>query len=337
LAQVLIGRGECFLEKVNIVDSHTGGEPTRVVLSSPLNLDAPSMADRAAQFISKYDAYRRAIVCEPRGSDIMVGALLTEPTSTTSVAGVIFFNNVGTLGMCGHGLMGVGVVLGYLGRIGPGKHFIDTPVGTVGFELLGTNHVRIENVGSYRWQSHQELVLFPNTPNAKTVHGDIAWGGNWFFICADHNEVVDHSNIARLQQISLEIRKQIELKGLTGKAGQIIDHVELIGPPSSSQKADARNFVLCPGAAYDRSPCGTGTSAKLACLAADGKLLPGQVYRQESVVGSIFQASYQLDQSTGSTIPCAIVPTIEGFAYVNGSAELLLDHSDPFCWGLESQ
>lgn len=331
------------MERIRIVDSHTGGEPTRVVVESPLKLVGNSMAERAQHFRSQFDNYRQAIVCEPRGSDIVVGALLCPPVNPGSVAGVIFFNNVGTLGMCGHGLIGVAVVLRYLKRVELGRYAIDTPVGTVHFELLDENQVAIENVPSYRWKKKQAVEIFPGTSAAQTVHGDIAWGGNWFFISDDHGLQVNLDNLSRLNSVSLEIRKQLDSLDITGLGGQVIDHVELIGPGTPG-RAEAKNFVMCPGAAYDRSPCGTGTSAKLACLAADGKLAPGQVHRQESIVGSVFTGSYQLASEGASEQSCdsssdalRILPTLIGSAYVNSQAELLLDPKDPFCWGLVSQ
>jgi 4-hydroxyproline epimerase len=308
-----------------------------VVIASPMQLGGASMAEKCTQFGAQFDRYRQAIVCEPRGSDIMVGALLTEPVNAQSVAGVIFFNNVGTLGMCGHGLIGVAVVLRHLQRIKHGRNSIDTPVGTVHFEMLTDNQVRIENVLSYRWKKQQAVEIFPGTSQRKTIHGDIAWGGNWFFICEDHGEVVASDNIEQLERISLEIRHRLDELRIAGRDGQVIDHIELIAPSLNRDRSDAKSFVLCPGAAYDRSPCGTGTSAKLACLAADGKLGPGKIHRQESIVGSVFTASYQLVESTEAEVPQHILPTIVGSAYITGEAELLLDNQDPFCWGLFTQ
>lgn len=336
------------VERIQIVDTHTGGEPTRVVVSSPIELDAPTMLGRRSQFAERFDGYRRAIACEPRGSDAMVAALVTAPVNPESVAGVIFFNNVGYLGMCGHGTMGVAVALSHLGRIGAGTHSLDTPVGSVQFEIksIETGTVSVANVPSYRLARQVPLQF-----DQRCVHGDVAWGGNWFFICDDHGLTLDLSHLEQLNALAKTIRQQLSLQGVTGAAGAAIDHVELIGPPSDPRSADAKNFVLCPGGAYDRSPCGTGTSAKLACLAADGKLAIGQVYRQESIVGSVFAARYELDppQLAANQIPAnqpgvagqtppplAIAPTLEGTAFVNAEAVLLLNSEDPFCMGIEA-
>jgi 4-hydroxyproline epimerase len=256
----------------------------------------------------------------------MVGALLVPPENPASMAGVIFFNNVGCLGMCGHGTIGVAIALQYMERVTMGLHQIDTPVGPVQFELLGDNRVRIQNVPSYRYKSAVPVKL----RNGQTIHGDIAWGGNWFFICQDHGLPVEMRALSELQRMTAEVREALAVNGIRGEDGGEIDHVELIGPPSSIVRADARNYVMCPGAAYDRSPCGTGTSAKVACLAEDGKLEPGQIHRQESIVGSLFEATYiQADNGR-------ILPSITGAAYVNGEADLILDNNDPFCMGIST-
>ncbi len=314
------------MERIRIVDTHTGGEPTRVVLSSPIVFDSRSMAERRREFHAKFDRYRQAIVCEPRGSDVMVGALLTEPEMPGSAAGVIFFNNVGSLGMCGHGMIGVAAALYYLKSIGLGQHRIDTPVGTVQLELQSQSRVQLQNVPSYRWRSNVPVAL----PSGQVVHGDVAWGGNWFYICEDHGLAVELENLRRLEALSREIRQQLGVQSILGELSAEIDHIELVGPPSSPLAADARNFVLCPGGAYDRSPCGTGTSAKIACLAADDKLSPGEIFRQESIVGSVFSASFApLDGDR-------ILPIITGAAHVNAQGELLLAEEDPFCFGIAS-
>lgn len=326
------------LERIQIVDTHTGGEPTRVVVTSPIELDAPTMYGRRTQFLERFDGYRRAIACEPRGSDVMVAALLTPPVNPGSVAGVIFFNNVGYLGMCGHGTMGVAVALAHLGRIGPGTHSLDTPVGSVQFEIKSTETgtVSVANVPSFRLAK-----LVPLQLDQGTVHGDIAWGGNWFFICDDHGLPVDLQHLEQLSALARTLRRELTRQGITGSDGAEIDHVELVGPASDLQRADTKNFVLCPGNAYDRSPCGTGTSAKLACLAADGELAVGEIYRQESIVGSVFAASYQpalngfqIQAQAQAKEPLAILPTLEGTAFVNAEAVLLLNSDDPFCMGI---
>lgn len=314
------------MTRIRVIDTHTGGEPTRVVVASPIDLGTGTMAERRQLFAAKFDDYRKAIVCEPRGSDVMVGALLVPPESPESMAGVIFFNNVGCLGMCGHGTIGVAIALQYMERVTSGIHQLDTPVGPVHFELLGDNRVRIQNVLSYRFRANVPLKL----PSGQKLHGDIAWGGNWFFICQDHGLPIELRALGELEHLTSAVRGALEANGIRGEDGGEIDHIELVGPPSSIVRADARNYVMCPGAAYDRSPCGTGTSAKVACLAADGKLAPSQIHRQESIVGSLFEATYKTAENG------RILPSITGSAYVNGEADLILDARDPFCMGIST-
>jgi 4-hydroxyproline epimerase len=260
-------------------------------------------------------------VNEPRGSDVLVGGLLQEPSDPTCAAGVIFFNNVGPLGMCGHGTIGLIVTLAHLGRIGPGAHRIETPVGIVTATLHPDRTVSVQNVPAYRYAKDVPVEV----EGHGVLHGDIAWGGNWFFLVSDHGQELKVANVEALTDFTWRIRQGLERSGITGRDGGEIDHIELFAP-SPNANADSRNFVLCPGKAYDRSPCGTGTSAKLACLAADGKLAPGAIWRQESIVGSIFAGSVDL-------VDGMVLPTIRT-AYVNSEATLLLDPTDPFCMGI---
>lgn len=313
------------MKSVRVIDSHTGGEPTRIVIEGAPDFGAGSMADRLEVFRREHDAFRSAVVNEPRGSDVLVGAVLLEPVDAASAAGVIFFNNVGYLGMCGHGTIGLIATLAYLGRIQPGSHAIETPVGTVHAVLHDDGSVSVRNVLAYRYRAGVPVEV----PGHGIVHGDIAWGGNWFFLVSDHGQQIAPGNSGRLTGFTWAIRHALEREGITGENGGEIDHIELFGPPSSTDKADSRNFVLCPGGAYDRSPCGTGTSAKLACLAADGRLAPGQTWRQESIAGSVFEGSYE-------TAPGGIIPTIRGRAWVNADSRLLFDDTDPFQWGIRA-
>jgi proline racemase len=306
---------------IDVVDSHTGGEPTRVVIAGFPDLGTGTLPERLDVFRSRHDAWRRAIACEPRGSDTMVGALLLPPSSDACAA-VIFFNNVGYLGMCGHGSIGLVHTLAHLGRIAAGRHRLDTPVGTVGVELHDDGRVSIDNVESYRHRSGVVVDVAGYGP----VRGDVAWGGNWFFISADTPIPLEFSRQRELTAYTESIRRALEAAGITGASGATIDHIELQAA-SPTAGVDARNFVLCPGLAYDRSPCGTGTSAKLACLAADGKLAPGAVWRQESLLGSLFEARYE-HSSRG------ILPRITGRAHIMAETRLVLDEADPFAWGI---
>ena len=313
------------MKRVKIIDSHTGGEPTRVVVSGGPELGKGAMAERLERFKAQHDHFRSAVVNEPRGNDAVVGALLCAPTDPTCVAGVIFFNNVGYLGMCGHGMIGLVVTLAYLNRIGPGRHRIETPVGVVEATLDENNYVSVDNVPSYRLAANVAV----DVPGYGSISGDIAWGGNWFYLVNSNGHQLTLDNLETLTDFTWRIRQALTSAGITGAKGQELDHIELFGP-SQLDGVDSKNFVLCPGKAYDRSPCGTGTSAKLACLYADGKWQEGQVWRQESIVGSVFEGSLRVAPGGDGKIH----PTIKGAAFVNAEAELILDERDPFCYGI---
>lgn len=280
------------------------------------------MAQKLASFRFGFDSFRSAIVNEPRGSEAVVGAMLCEPVEIESSAGVIFFNNVGFLGMCGHGTIGLVASLAYLGMIGPGEHKIETPVGTVTASLAEDGRISIVNVPSYRFRTQVSI----NVQGFGEVIGDIAYGGNWFFLVGDPHVAPNQARIQELTFYAKAIKSALAASGVMGRNGAEIDHIELFGPPLM-QGAHSKNFVLCPGAAYDRSPCGTGLSAKLACLSADGKLAEGEEWRQESVIGTMFHGTYRSCDS-------GILPTITGRAYVTGDNTLLFDDADPLKNGI---
>ncbi|MFZ0639143.1 MAG: proline racemase family protein [Candidatus Acidiferrales bacterium] len=310
------------IPRLRVIDSHTAGEPTRIIVSGGPDLGNGSVASKLAVFRDKFDSIRSAVVNEPRGSDAIVGALLCEPQDPACAAGVVFFNNVGYLAMCGHGTIGLMVTLAYLKKLSPGLHQIETPVGKITARLYDDGRVTVQNVASYRHASKVKVEI----PGHGPVTGDVAWGGNWFFLVSDHGMDISFTNIDRLTEFSWSIRQQLKKQNITGRDGQEIDHIELFGPPQVPG-ADSKNFVLCPGRSYDRSPCGTGTSAKMACLYADGKLRVGEVWRQESIVGSVFEGS--IAEGGGE-----LHPSITGSAFINADSELILDPQDPFCFGI---
>jgi 4-hydroxyproline epimerase len=305
------------MKRVQVIDSHTGGEPTRTVISGMPDLGGGTVAEQAARFREEYDAFRSSVVNEPRGSDVLVGALLVPPADPEAVAGVIFFNNVGVLGMCGHGMIGVIETLVHLGRLGHGTHAVETVVGTVTAEYQEDRRVSVRNVAS--WRSAADVTV--HVPGIGPVTGDVAWGGNWFFLVKEPGANLSPSHIESLTADAWKIRQAVNAGGYPE-----VDHVEFFGPPQNAAN-HSRNFVLCPGKAYDRSPCGTGTSAKLACLAADGKLAPGEIWRQESVIGSVFEGSYEWEGTR-------ISPLISGRAWVTAEAVLLFAADDPFRNGI---
>jgi len=321
------------INQVQVVDSHTGGEPTRVVIAGGPDLGTGSVGDQLKLLREHHDSFRRAVVNEPRGSDVLVGALLVKPVDKSCVAGVIFFDNVKFIGMCGHGTIGLVTTLAHLGRITFGLHRIETPVGVVTAELHEDGSVSITNVPSFRLAKGVELLI----PEVGTVVGDVAWGGNWFYLVDQHSCQLNRSNLGRLTEMSWKIRLAINENGFPD-----VDHVILFGPSIPNAAASevrpqsvmySKNFVLCPGKAYDRSPCGTGTSARLACLASDGLLMEGETMVQESIIGSRFTGRFRWDDKAKGTV----IPTITGKAFVTASSTLLFDAGDPFCYGITGE
>jgi 4-hydroxyproline epimerase len=311
------------MHQIHVIDSHTGGEPTRVVVSGGPDLGDGPLKDRLERFRVQHDRFRSAVVNEPRGSDAMVGALICQPNELDCAAGVIFFNNVSYLGMCGHGSIGLAATLAHMGHLAPGVQRIDTPAGVVTVDYHGGGVSTVGNVASYRLTKQTEV----HVPGIGKVRGDVAWGGNWFYLIQGAPVPLTLDNLDELTQYTWRIRQALSAHGIAGAGGAEIDHIELFGPPSSPDVADSRNFVLCPGKAYDRSPCGTGTSAKMACLYADGKLAEGQTWRQESIVGSVFEGRIEVRDGK-------VMPYIRGSAFINSEARLILDENDPFCWGI---
>ncbi len=308
---------------IRYIDSHTEGEPTRVVIEGGPDLGAGSLAERRKRFAERFDDFRTAVILEPRGSDAVVGALLCEPVDPTCVAGVIFFNNRGYLNMCGHGTIGLAVTLARMGRIPPGRHRIETPVGVVAVDLINEHEASVENVPSYRYR----VGVVVDVPDLGTFTGDIAWGGNWFFLIGQSPYPLELGYANELTRAAGKVMAALRDQGITGEDGGEIDHIEFFGPAVSAA-ARSRNFVYCPGGAYDRSPCGTGTSAKVACLAAAGTLAPGEEWVQESFIGSSFRASYREGEAG------RIVPTIRGRAFICAEGTLLRHEEDPYRNGI---
>lgn len=309
---------------IRYIDSHTEGEPTRVIVEGGPDLGSGSLAERRERFAEHFDDFRTATILEPRGSDAVVGALLCEPVDPSCAAAVIFFNNRGYLGMCGHGTIGLAVTLAHMGKLAPGRHRIETLVGVVEVDLVSANEAAVENVPSYR---HRADVAV-DVPGLGTLIGDIAWGGNWFFLVGQSPYALELRHANELTLAAGKVMAALREQGITGGDGAEIDHIEFFGPAVSAS-ARSRNFVYCPGGAYDRSPCGTGTSAKLACLAASGALRPGEEWVQESFIGSSFRASYR--EGKGGRI----LPTIRGRAFICAEGILVRQEADPYRNGIK--
>jgi 4-hydroxyproline epimerase len=310
-------------QSVHVLDSHTDGEPTRVVISGGPDLGNGPIAERLRRFQEQFDGFRSGVICEPRGSEVIVGALLLDPVEKDSSAAVIFFNDVGYLGMCGHGTIGLVSTLAHMGRISPGWHRIETPVGMVRTCLHEDGRVTVANVTSFRYRSAVEVAV----AGFGRFSGDIAWGGNWFFLIGDHPYTIELTHRAELLEASIAIRRALQEHGITGPNGAHIDHIEFFGQPVDP-KNSSRNFVLCPGASFDRSPCGTGTSAKMACLYAEGKLAAGQIWRQEGILGTCFEGTIE-EAGDGR-----VNPTIRGRAWMTGESKLFFTQDDPFLEGI---
>ncbi|SDU91645.1 4-hydroxyproline epimerase [Pseudomonas mucidolens] len=308
------------MKQLHVIDSHTGGEPTRLVMHGFPELAGSTLPEQLDNLRTEHDRWRRACLLEPRGNDVLVGALYCAPVSEGATCGVIFFNNAGYLGMCGHGTIGLVASLHYLGHIAPGVHQIDTPVGTVSATLHEDGAVTLRNVPAYRYR--QQVAV--EVPGHGRIHGDIAWGGNWFFLVSEHGQTLHMDHVDSLTDFTWAMLKALEDQGIHGEDGTLIDHIELF---ADDDRADSRNFVMCPGKAYDRSPCGTGTSAKLACLAAEGKLAPGELWVQASITASQFEGRFEWEGER-------IRPYITGRAYMTADSTLLIDAQDPFAWGI---
>jgi len=317
-------KSDSRVRRISVIDSHTAGEPTRCVIAGGPDLGPGTLVERMERLRSEHDDLRRAILCEPRGSDVIVGAWILPPDAPDCAAAVIFFNNAGYLGMCGHGTIGAAVTLAHMGRIGPGIHRLQTPVGVVSVDLMDENTATIENVPAYRHGAGVRV----DVPGYGEFRGDVAWGGNWFFLIKDHGFELNLEHVDGLTEFTWAVRKALTVAGITGAAGAEIDHIELFGPARNAAN-HSRNFVLCPGKAYDRSPCGTGTSAKLACLAADGYLAPAEAWRQEGILGTVFEGRYHKDGD-------AVIPSITGSAYITAESTLVYDSTDPFREGIGS-
>ena len=314
-----------FPSSIRVVDSHTEGEPTRVVIDGWPQPQGRTMHERLEYVRAEQDHLRSAVVCEPRGHDAIVGALITPPVSPGAAAGVIFFNNGTYLGMCGHGLIGVVRTLEFLRHLSPGTAQFDTPVGTVTAELAADGSVTIRNVPAYVHATDVSI----DVPGYGSVTGDVAWGGNWFFITHAGQVTVELARVDELTRFTLAIQDALRAAGITGADGGEIDHIEISAAPSRGD-ADCLNYVLCSGGEYDRSPCGTGTSAKMAALHARGELALGQPWRQEGIAGGMFTGWLTAAEDG------ALVPHVRGSAFVTGEATLLFDGRDPFRAGIRA-
>jgi 4-hydroxyproline epimerase len=309
------------LRMMRVVDSHATGQPTRVIVDGGPDLGTGSLAERRDRFRTHFDRFRTAVVGEPRGSDTLVGAILCKPSDPSCAEGVILFDSSGYLDMSVHAMMGLAVTLDYIGRGTTGGEKIETPAGAVTVDMHTNGDISVRNVPSFR---HQKDVSV--TVDGATYTGDVAWSGSWSFLVRDHNEDLSIARAERLTDLARSIRRALARNRITGSRDEEITDIALFGPPQR-REANSRNFVLRTGKSFRRSPSGTVTSAKLACLHEDGKLAEGQVWRQESITGAMFDGSVKV-------IDGAIVPSIRGTAHMIAESVLIVDERDPYCWGI---
>ena len=313
-------------ERLRVIDSHTIGEPTRVVLDESLvaglDLGGGSVRDRRDQFRDRCDHVRSALVGDPRGTTAMVGVILVPPADPTCRFGAFYVNRVGYLDMCGHATIGLAVTLGARGIIEPGDFRLESPAGVVGVTWHGGGEAAFECVPPRRIAQNLALAC----DDGSQVTGDVATSGLWFYLCRDHGILVEPTAIPALTARAWSIRRALEARGISGDGGEVIDHVVLLGPPRDPGN-DGRAFVLCPDGAFDRSPCGTGTSALVGCLFEDGILTAGRTWRQESVLGGVYEASIRRERDI-------LVPTVRGRAWLTAETTLHFAGDDPYRTGL---
>ena len=313
-------------ERLRVIDSHTIGEPTRVVLDESLvaglDLGGGSVRDRRDRFRDRCDHVRSALVGDPRGTTAMVGVILVPPADPTCRFGAFYVNRVGYLDMCGHATIGLAVTLGARGIIEPGDFRLESPAGVVGVTWHGGGEASFECVPPRRIAQNLALAC----DDGSRVTGDVATSGLWCYLCRDHGLPVEPTAIPALTARAWSIRRALEARGLSGDGGEVIDHVVLLGPPRDPGN-DGRAFVLCPDGAFDRSPCGTGTSALVGCLFEDGILTAGRTWRQESVLGGVYEASIRRERDI-------LVPTVRGRAWLTAETTLHFAGDDPYRTGL---
>jgi 4-hydroxyproline epimerase len=322
----MMAEGDGLPHRLRVIDSHTIGEPTRVVvdesLARGLDLGDGPVAARRDRFRERYDHVRSALVGDPRGADAMVGVIMLPPADPGCSLGAFYFNRVGYLDMCGHATIGLAVTLGHLGRIRPGRFDLETPAGVVGVTWHGGHDATFECVPPRR--IHRGLAV--TCGDGVCVTGDVATSGLWFFLCRDHGLPVVAEAIPRLLERAWSIRRELDARGVTGDRGEAIDHIVLLGPPHDPRN-HGRAFVLCPDGAFDRSPCGTATSALVGTLQEDGLLAAGELWRQESILGGVYEASYRLAGGR-------CLPAVRGSAWITAESELHFDPKDPYRTGL---
>ncbi len=325
------------------VDAHTCGNPVRVVAGGGPNLLGNNMSEKRQHFLKEFDWIRKGLMFEPRGHDMMSGSIFYPPTDPENDFGILFIETSGCLPMCGHGTIGaitIGIEEGLLTPREPGKIRMETPAGLVNIQYQQTGKkidwVKLTNVKSYLAAS--ELTV--NCSDLGELVFDVSYGGNYYAIIDPQKNfkgIQDYS-AGKLVQFSQEIREKINLKYPNkfihpeNPTINSVSHIEWTGK-TISPEATARNAVFYGDKAIDRSPCGTGTSARMAQWHAKGKLKVGDEFIHESFIGSQFVG--KVEEETSLAGMKAIIPSIKGWAQVYGYNNIIIDDDDPYAHGFQ--
>ncbi|RWP63420.1 MAG: 4-hydroxyproline epimerase [Mesorhizobium sp.] len=321
------------------IDGHTCGNPVRLVAGGGPLLNGATMMERRAHFLAEYDWIRTGLMFEPRGHDVMSGSILYPPTRPDCDVAILFIETSGCLPMCGHGTIGtvtMAIEHGLVKPKTPGLLRLDTPAGlvTAEYKQVGdyVEEVRITNVPSFL---HAE-GLTVECPQLGEISVDVAYGGNFYAIVEPqktYRDMADHSAgdlIAWSPVVRQRLNEKYAFVHPENPGIDRLSHILWTGAPTDSQ-ADARNAVFYGDKAIDRSPCGTGTSARMAQLHAKGKLGTGDEFVHESIIGSLFKGRVEKEVTVAGKP--AIIPSIGGWARMTGLNTIFIDDRDPFAHG----
>lgn len=325
--------------QIKVIDSHTMGEPTRIIYDGFPKLKGNTMMEKKNDLMEHYDFLRTALMLEPRGHRDMFGALLTEPVHEEAHFGVIFLESNGCLNMCGHGSIGAAAMIVETGMVEVKEPYtevvLDAPSGIIRTKVHVVEgkavEVSILNVPAFLYQQNQEI----DVPGWGKIPFDISFGGS-FFALVDTEKIglsLEIENVNRITELGMALldrmKEEVEVKhpylDIT-----TVDLVEFYGP-SKNTEANMKNCVIFGNAQVDRSPCGTGTSAKIATLYTKGELKIGQEFVYESITGSLFRGEVTKEVEVGGYK--AVIPQITGSAYITGINQYIIDEKDPLAYG----
>jgi len=328
-------------QEFKCIDAHTCGNPVRVIVEGGPDLKGDSMSQKRQHFLEEFDWIRKGLMFEPRGHDMMSGSILYPPSDPQNDVGILFIETSGCLPMCGHGTIGTVTVMIEEGLIEPkipGKLRLETPAGLVhvSYKTEGNKctSVRLTNIKSYLHSEKLEV----NCPDLGTLTVDVAYGGNFYAIVdpQTHFKGIQDHTADQLISWSRVIRKEMNEKfSFNHPDNETIcglSHLLWTGK-TISKEATARNAVFYGDKAIDRSPCGTGTSARMAQWSAKGMLIPGEEFIHESIIGSKFIG--RIEEETELDGKKAIIPSIQGWARIIGYNTIIIDEEDPYAFGFQ--